>query len=206
MFLPAHEAAVVLASRPALAAACAGAGVRIGNRVELSVAAVVAAVGPEVAGELVTYHRRCRSFWADHGPGSSPGAGVVLERPLWQAVQVDNTSGRRDLDVEFEALSSVGGVGPFVAALCDRPVDEEALARLGAPLGARVTELEGLWRHARFSSEAVLAWPAVLGGAATPGEVRRRFFLRVNHKAWRTHRVRRLVEVAVSVEEIWPRP
>jgi hypothetical protein len=52
----------------------------------------------------------------------------------------------------------------------------------------------------------MVEWPTALGGPAAPNELHRHVKIVANHAKWRDRKVRRLVRVEVSCDEVWPDP
>jgi len=176
-------------------------GTQIGERVEIDLA-LVAHTDPDAAEEISRYLQHCVEFWAGPQPA---GPYIAVARTLVTARQQDGQQGRRDLREELDALTRLGGVGPYIQELTARTPDEHQLARLGAPLSARV-EQDGDQREVTLHAPPSGMWPTILGGAPSPGEVRRTLQLRVSHANWRDRRVRRLMACEVTAVELWPDP
>ena len=182
-----------------------GCGRRVGDRIEVDVAAVAAMVGAEAADGLVGYWLACRRFWTTFGAGHPGGPYVAIHRTLTCAVQRSTKSAKVDLTGELEALLGVGGVGELVEEATAAEPNWAEVDRLGAPLrAARVTN--GTTNVISLRCEGHDSWPAVLGGAPLVGEVSRQLRITVAHAKWREGARRRLARVEVIAEELWPDP
>jgi hypothetical protein len=167
--------------------------VRLGERVEADVDAVRSAFGEEAAARVLTYWDAACALWRD-----GKGPAIVIARTLTRATQKDSKAGRLELSEELAALEQLRGGAEMVEALLAPSPDMDALS-MYAP-GA-----EGNETHITITRRAA-DWPAVLGGAPTPAELRRHVRLTANHSKWRDRKVRRLVRVEVTAEEVWPDP
>lgn len=176
-------------------------GTQLGERVEIDLD-LLDVSDPDAAAQVRRYLTDCAAFWADRHPS---GAYLGVERTLVAARQQDGRGGKRDLHDELEALTQLGGVGPYIHELTARTLDEDRLARLGAPLSAVAVE-SGSQREVTLHAPSVGMWPTILGGAPSPGEVSRKVRVRVSHANWRDRRVRRLMSVEVLAVELWPDP
>lgn len=208
--IPAYTAAVLApalspADRDRLLRTCAGSGRQLGVRVELDLDLVRARGEHAMADVLARYHEICVGFWERERTGQRLGPCITVRRVLREAQQRDNAGGRSDLGAEYEALREVAGVGELLEALTEPVPDPATLERLGSPLMLDLELGEGS-ATAHITVDARCAWPVVLGGAGSPGEVRRRLTLCTSYAKWRDRRVRRLVQLTVETEELWPEP
>lgn len=205
--MPPHLAALALTSWdggiPPGLGAC---GRSVGSNVEIDLGLVSERVDPLLAQHLSRYSQSCREFWETYFAGGSPGEYVAVRREVFRDKQRDTKSEKRFLVPQIRSADQVGGLSEFLEELLREAPDDGALETLGAPLGFSLTQ-EGHWRTVRLSIETDNAWPAEWGGLGTHAEVRRHVTLTTSHaKSKGRHSERRLVEVVVEAEEIWPRP
>jgi hypothetical protein len=187
--IPLTAAALALQDGEAVAR-CA---VRLGHRVEVDMVRLREAFGAEAALRVERYWDAARKLWAD---GSGPA--IVITRTLHQAAQKDSKAGRVELVDELAALEELRNGGALVDALLGPEVDPEALRGHALQSVGNETYIT----ITRRSTE----WPASLGGPPIPGELRRHVRVVANHSKWRDRKVRRLVRVEVTAEEVWPDP
>lgn len=181
---------------PRRAAALSGCLVQLGRSQELDLDAVAALSGDATAASLADGFQRCRQFWA-RGP---QGDFVASRRHVFTDRQSTTKSSKRDLADAYLELSSTNGLGPLVEAVLEREVDEARIATLGAPYSARLTREEPTTRLVAHLRPGIV----LLGGPPSMAEVRRIVEVRANHADWRDRKVRRLEQVDIYVDEIWP--
>lgn len=182
-----------------------GAGRRLGDTVEVDLGLLEAAGHDELADKVRFYFELCEGFWVAYEAGRNTGPYVAVQRELTRAQQRNTKTEKKDLVAHLEALESIPGLAEVVQQLTEAVVDLEKVTELGAPFQAKVAQ-EGAWTTATLVVEGAHAWPLELGGPASHAEVRRIITLRTSQAAWRDRRNRRLAEVAVVAEEIWPDP
>lgn len=169
--------------------------VRVGERSEVDLAAVAARHGTGAAGRLAR-------FWAETRRGAVRGDLPVTARRVLLDDRQDTGRAKRDLDEALDALDGHRYLGPVADVL----LAPEAPTRkaLGSVVGseAKVSRSDGALVVTVAATSP--GWPAALGGAPMPNEVRRWFRLEARHAAWRDRRVRRLARIVVWAEERWP--
>lgn len=169
-----------------LVKACA---VRLGERVEVSIPAVAERGGEAAASRLTRYWDAARRLWA-----TGEGQAVIVRRTLVQAAQRDVKDGRVELSAELAALEMI-------------PEGSELVESLLGPRMQFVGPCEENGNETTVVvSKRMPEWPTALGGPAGPNEVQRHVKIVANHAKWRDRKVRRLVRVEVSCDELWPDP
>jgi hypothetical protein len=189
----------------------AGCGVRLGASVELDLDRVAGVAGDAVAAALATYFESCRRMWANRLDGSGPtGPFVAVRRRVHherQSTTSSKTTSKRDLNEAYDRLCAVPVLGPVVHDFLESAPDLDDLTGRGAVFSVSFSP-----ENASSAPDATLLRahlrPGHLpyGPLPTPGEVRRVLDVVGNHAAWRDRARRRLVEVTVHVDEIWPDP
>jgi hypothetical protein len=175
----------------------------VGARVECDLSMAAATIGADFADRLAEWHNACTKLARDVAAGTAAGEYAVTVRSLVAARQTDGKQGRSDLGDELDALDSIAGIGPLVADALSADPDWEAVVAQGAPYEVSV-ERDGNDTTVRFVVDADIVWPDALGGIGAPNELARHVTVRLNHARWRDRRVRRLVAVDVTAEELWP--
>jgi hypothetical protein len=181
-------AATLCLADDALVRSCA---VRLGNKVEVSLEAVKETAGAEAAERLSNYWRAATQMWS-----SGKGRAVLVRRPLVQVAQKDGKEGRVELAAELAALELIPEGDALVEALLGPAVQPDQLTSVetnGNETSVTVTR-------------RMVEWPTALGGPAAPNELHRHVKIVANHAKWRDRKVRRLVRVEVSCDEVWPDP
>jgi hypothetical protein len=154
----------------------------------------------DTAQRLERYWQECRRFLS-----TPSGDAVLVRRRLYGATQVDTASQRSDLTVELDWLQANNLTRPLVAEALSTAPDWARVRLLLTPLDGTITQ-DGSWTTLRFRLPATTTLP---DGSTQPPwrlEQRRTVQLRISHAGWRDRRVRRLVEVGVDVDELWPDP
>lgn len=176
--------------------------VALGNRRVLDLGAA-STLDPGVRDLAAAYWAATLRFWERAERGDALGSLVVVTRTLHAAKQgAGSKGGRADLAAEADALAATGVLDDIADELLSAAPDHDWLER--AP-GVTALERDG---NATALTVTCIAgdWPAVLGGAAGPGEISRTLTLAANHAAWRDRRVRRLCALTVTATEVWPDP
>jgi hypothetical protein len=181
-------------------------GVTVGRRIEVDLDAV-GQIDSELAERMASYWERCRAFWDSYRRGDAAGDGVLVRRVLTQAVQSDAPGGRGELGVEVDAVTALPVVGELIEELLGPDPDIESISRRGFRLGLslRRDNKKNMLRIA-VRMQARNQWPADLGGTHSSGELHRVIEMRISHAKWRDRKSRRLVEMTIWAEEIWPDP
>jgi hypothetical protein len=187
----------------------AGFGRQFGQRTEMDMTKLTK-VHPEVAQWSLQYWQRTCHLWnvlqSGRGGVQVLAGSVVLERDLVTATQTDSQkNGRQDLRAELEALERFTALRPVLDALLSRDLEEDELVRAAAGLRHQLTR-DGKRSVLTLRITDPYPWPDELGGPRCPGELVRVITLTAQHAAWRDRKVRRLVEVKVSSEELWVDP
>lgn len=174
------------------------AAIRFGTRVEIDLE-VADMVAPGSADVLEAYWRASRRLWdalAAGAPSEVPA--VLVRRTVLTARQTDTKTERHDLSDELFALTG----HPQLALACnilDTNPDWKALEDLGTlTMASDRARLE-----VAVSGQHL---PASLGGPRSRSEVARHIVLEASHAAWRDRRIRRLMSITVTVDEVWPDP
>jgi hypothetical protein len=154
----------------------------------------------DTAQRLERYWQACQVFLA-----APSGDAVLVRRRLYSATQADTTSQRSDLTAELDWLQTNNLTRPLVTEALSTDPDWARVGLLLTPLDGTITQ-DGTWSTIRFRLPA--ATPLPDGSTQPPWrlEQRRTVQLRISHAGWRDRRVRRLVEVGVDVDELWPDP
>lgn len=181
-------------------------GRQVGLRVELDLQLVAEHLGGQWADWFSTYDQACRTFWDTYAAGQSPGRFVALRRTLIDVAQDTRKGHKNDLNDQYDALVALPGVGQFVDELLSSEPGTGPLRRLGAPFGVHLDHPQDRVTRATLTVDSDVAWPAVLGGMPSPGEVRRLLHIGARYAKWRDRRVRRFTDLQVVAEEIWPDP
>lgn len=171
--------------------------VLVGRRYEIDLAAVNRILGATASLRLRQYWSSCQEFWA-----SSPtGDYVTIQRDLVNVKQADPGHGRPRIDLknELEALEQTPGLKTVVKALLGVKVDRKTLNRI-----CDSVVVDGDATTISYITTDRVYWDAALGGAASPGEVRRYVSITARHAPWRDCQVRRLCKLEVTAEEVWP--
>jgi hypothetical protein len=182
-------AAVLLGPDPRLATC----GVAVGKRVEVDLDQVAQTLSTEIADSLESYWSTAHQLW-EQGSGKA----VLIRRRIMTSRQVDRKDSRIDLHAELAALEELPGGDIIVEALLGQDVDLDALANYTVSQDGNETAVTITHRS--------LDWPDALGGPGAPGELHRTITVTANHAKWRDRKVRRLVRIDVSVDEVWPDP
>lgn len=181
-------------------------GRKVGERVELDLESVERSGRGDVASVLRAYQRLCEKFWDSYEAKRPAGPYVAVKRELLLAQQKSTKTEKKDLGEQLEALEGVPGVADVIREVTEAAPDWDKVRAAGAPFGIDLDlEKEG-WAVVTLWVEGAHDWPLALGGPASRGEVRRGVRLRVAYAGWRDRRNRRLAEVHVLTEEIWPAP
>jgi hypothetical protein len=188
-----------------LAALLRPCGRQVGDRVEVDLDLLADAGRPDLAALLRGYWESCREFWAVWERGESPGEYIALRREVTRDTQRNTKTVKRDLAGHLDALEALPTIGVLVSAMTDSAPEWDAIVAAGQPFQLSV-ERDGDRTWASFWVENAGVWARELGGKRSLGEVRRCLKLRIEHAKWRDRRVRRLAEVIVEVEEVWPMP
>jgi hypothetical protein len=176
--------------------AAAQAAVKLGQMVELDVAALEDAQA-DLAERIRRYWAAARALWASLAAGQEV-SGVAVAVALVRAQQADTAAGRSDLRDELLAIEHMSDL-KLAATILDASPDWGKLSKLGS------LDREGNRSTVTVSIQGGL-WPLCLGGPRRPGELRREVHIEANHATWRDRRVRRLRSLAVDAIEIWPDP
>lgn len=191
------------ASEQALVSSC---GVRVGRNIEVDLDAV-AQTEPRLAARMVEYFEQCSLFWDRYAAGEEAGEAVMARRLLLCAVQSDRPGGRSDLAEEVELLAALPGVGGVIEEILSADPDLDRISRDSLRLGVSMKhDAKRNMLRVAVRMPARGYWDRALGGAHSRGETHRVLELRVSHAKWRDRKSRRLVEMKVWAEEVWPEP
>lgn len=190
---------------PAVAEQLEGCGVQVGERVELDLGAAAGVLGEGTCDALRRYAQACRDFFDTWVAGGDPGPWVVVRRTLVSVRQQDTKQHRVDLGGHLEAAADIPLLGEVLDLACGADPDWDEVRHLGEAAGVAVLE-DGNETTVELSLPTATVWPELLGGVPTRGELSRTVTAVVNHAAWRDRRNRRLVQLEVVAEEMWPDP
>lgn len=153
---------------------------------------------PEQAEQIARYVARDREFAERLARGVEPGPFVLVEHTLCVATQsTSGTSGKADLTAEFDALSLVPEIGPWLTkALGSAPELDGDIPH------ARVIEHDDSRTVLEATCEGRRRWPACLGGPAGSHEIERSFTIVIRRAPWRDRAVRRLQVVESKSLEV----
>lgn len=152
------------------------------------------------AARLERYWQLCRQFLA-----APTGDAVLVRRSLYSATQVDTASQRSDLNAELDWLQGNNLTRPLVTEALATAPDWERVRLLLSPLDGTIAQ-DGAWTTLRFRLPTTALLPDGSSKPAWRHEQRRSVQLRISHAGWRDRRVRRLVEVHIEADELWPDP
>jgi hypothetical protein len=175
----------------------------VGTVTELDLDAVAEAGRPDVADRLRDYWVRCGRFWDLWESGGRPGAYVTYRRVLTRARMQDGRQGKVQLDGHLAALEQVPGFGELAAELVGVGPDWASLPARGQAFGLSAERVDDKNVLVRVRVGGVCSWPVCLGAAPSRGEVFRHLCLHIRNS---DRRNRRLFEVTVEAEELWPAP
>lgn len=202
--VPANVVGFLLAEEPQLRALTSGYGVQVGQRVEVDLDRL-GEEHPVLAQVLGSYHQQAVDLWGAVGlPGRVAGAYRVTSRVVVDAVQ-NTGKPRRDLTEHFACLRDVPLLAGVLDALTAAEVDPKQARGAVRAAGGQVGQVDGVW-DAWIPLPGGQTWPDEIGGVPWPFEVGRYVQLFARHAPWRDRRVRRLAQVQVIVDELWPEP
>ena len=173
----------------------AGGCVTVGNQVEVDLLAADAAA-PGSAAVLAEYWTRTRVMLDDLAAGVDRPDARLTRRTVVSARQIDTKAERRDLGEELAVLTGHPLLTRAAGILETKP-DWKMVGKAGT-----------VTRSASTSTVTVAVrgqgLPEPLGGARGRNEIVRHVSIEASHAAWRDRKARRLVSVAVTVDEVWP--
>ena len=205
-FIP---SAAVGALRAQLGAECTAAfddavaccGVWVGAGVELD-ADLLNITHPCLVAALRNLVLRERGWRAEGRPGSR----IVVHRLIRHRTAKDSGGVRIWLDEEFAALGEHADLGFMLSELTSPtpPADLDYLLGPWRYEDSVQTTKSGSARQVRLALPANRAWQSCLGGPAHPSETARVLQLTLRHARHRDTARKRLAEIRVVAEEVWP--
>lgn len=198
-------AAVCFAEDPEARSLISGYGLTLNGTVALDVTRL-RAEQPRLHQRLASFDQMTRRLWEAHRNGTGGESFAIVERKLHANRQRDDAKGRVDLVSELADAAAIPLLGELVENACSAECDWELLLRRGAAWQASVTDGAKTTRIIHLVVDAANGWPASWGGPSRANELRRHVMIEVSHAAWRDRRVRRLVAVTVTAEELWADP
>lgn len=205
--VPAAAAAVLVAGDLGLRDALAGHLVLVGVRPEVDLDSL-ACDAPVLSDSLKSWWAATQDMWSLATEGEvAPGAGwVQTQRVLVSDRQSTAKGNKRDL-VEAQAAIRDTVACPLLDAATEAEPDVATCKAMAAGLGGSFDMDEAAGTALlRFRLLDAVSYPDALGGPVWATELSREVTVTLNYAAWRTRRLRRIVNVEVTVDELWAQP